>query len=167
MDIGKWSKNILALFNKYRYPLVILLVGLVLLTLPGRKEEPEQITGQSNSIQRPDTTQTLTQILEQIKGVGKVKVMLTVAEGERTIYQFDEDRTTGENSTSVRQETIIVSDTDRNQQALISQIMAPKYLGAVIVCQGADDPSVKWAVVDAVSKATGIGADRISVLKMK
>ena len=167
MDIGKWSKNILALFNKYRYPLVILLVGLVLLTLPGRKEEPEQITGQSSSIQRPDTTQTLTQILEQIKGVGKVKVMLTVAEGERTIYQFDEDRTTGENSTSVRQETIIVSDTDRNQQALISQIMAPKYLGAVIVCQGADDPSVKWAVVDAVSKATGIGADRISVLKMK
>ncbi len=167
MDIGKWSKTIPQLLHKYRYPLVILLVGLVLFTLPGKQEEKTPTTTQSSASQKPDTTQSLTQILSQIKGVGRVRVMLTVAEGEKTLYQSDEDVTEGENSTSIRQETIILSDADRNQQALISQILAPRYLGAVIVCQGADDPSVKWAVVEAVSKATGLGADRISVLKMK
>lgn len=167
MDISKWSKSIPQLLHKYRYPIVILLVGLVLFTLPGRKKGPAQTIGQSNPVQQPDTTQSLTQILGQIRGVGRVKVMLTVAEGEKTLYQSDEDVTNGESSSSVRQETIILSDANRNQQALISQILAPKYLGAVIVCQGADDPAVKWAVVEAVSKATGLGADRISVLKMK
>lgn len=167
MDISKWAKSIPKWLTKYRYPLVILLIGLFLFSLPGRKEEPSQSTTHSESVTQPDTGQSLTQILGQIKGVGKVKVMLTILEGEKTLYQSDEDVSNGENNSSIRQETIILSDSNRNQQALISQILAPKYLGAVIVCQGADDPSVKWAVVEAVSKATGLGADRISVLKMK
>lgn len=167
MDIGKWGKQLPQLLSKYRYPLVILLVGIVLLTLPGKKEASPAATVSSSQTQPTDTAQTLTQILGQIKGVGKVKLMLTEAEGAKTLYRFDEDATEGESGSSVRQETIIVSDADRNQQALISQVLAPKYLGAVVVCQGADDPSVKLAVVEAVSKATGLGADRISVLKMK
>jgi stage III sporulation protein AG len=36
-----------------------------------------------------------------------------------------------------------------------------------VVCQGADDPVVKLLIVDAVSKVTGLGADKISVMKMK
>ena len=167
MDIGKSLKALPKLISKYRYPIVILIIGLVLLLLPGRQGETESPINQTVVQQQPDLTQQLTQTLSQISGVGRVKVMLTIAEGEKTIYQYDEDLSKGENSSSVRQETIIVTDAHRNQQALIHQILAPKYLGAVIVCQGGDDPSVKWAVVEAVSKATGLGANQISVLKMK
>ena len=167
MDIGKSPKALPKLISKYRYPIVILIIGLVLLLLPGRQGETESPINQTVVQQQPDLTQQLTQTLSQISGVGRVKVMLTIAEGEKTIYQYDEDLSKGENSSSVRQETIIVTDANRNQQALIHQILAPKYLGAVIVCQGGDDPSVKWAVVEAVSKATGLGANQISVLKMK
>lgn len=167
MDIGQWTRNIPKWLHKYRYPMVILLVGLVLLTLPG-KENTQNIQDTSTVItQQPDTGQRLAQILTQIEGVGKVNVMLTVAESEKTLYQSDEDITTGDNSSSVRQETIIIYDSNRNQQALITQVISPKYQGAVIVCQGADIPTVKWAIVEAVSKATGLGANQISVLKMK
>ena len=167
MDISKWINNIPQLLSKYRYPLVIILVGLVLLTLPSKKQEQTQVTTQQEQLEQPNISDALTQILGQIKGVGKVKVMLTVMEGERTLYQSDEDMTAADTGSSTRKETIILTDSERNQYALISQILAPKYLGAVIVCQGADDPSVKWAIVEAVSKATGLGADRITVLKMK
>lgn len=167
MDIGKSLKALPKLISKYRYPIVILIAGLVLLVFPGRQGETESSISQTVVQQQPDLTQQLTQTLSQISGVGRVKVMLTIAEGEKTVYQYDEDLSKGENSSSLRQETIIVTDANRNQQALIHQILAPKYLGAVIVCQGGDDPSVKWAVVEAVSKATGLGANQISVLKMK
>ena len=93
--------------------------------------------------------------------------MLTVSAGETTLYQNDQDTNTGDTTSSVRQETVIITDSDRNQHALISQVLPPKYQGAVIVCQGADLPTVKLAIVEAVSKATGLGADQISVLKMK
>jgi len=41
------------------------------------------------------------------------------------------------------------------------------YRGAVVVCQGGDNASVRLAVVEAVSNATGLTSDRITVLKMK
>lgn len=167
MDINKWKQQIPKWFYKYRYPIAVVLVGIVLFMLPGREKVPEQTAAVSSSQNKPDISALLGQILGQIEGVGKVNVMLTVAESEKTLYQYDEDISTGENSSSVRQETIILTDGDRNQQALVSQVISPKYLGAVIVCQGADIPTVKWAVVEAVSRATGLGADQISVLKMK
>jgi hypothetical protein len=40
-------------------------------------------------------------------------------------------------------------------------------MGAVIVCQGADKPVVRLAIVEAVADATGLSTDTITVLKMK
>lgn len=167
MDIGKLTANIPKWFYKYRYPIGILLIGLALLMIPGKQktESPSQV--ESTEIQQPDTAQQLAQILGQIEGVGKIKVMLTVAAGETTLYQNDQNIDSANGTSSVRQETVIIADSDRNQTALITQVLPPKYQGAVVVCQGADLPSVKWAIVEAVSKATGLGADQISVLKMK
>jgi stage III sporulation protein AG len=64
-------------------------------------------------------------------------------------------------------ETVIITDAQRAQQGLVKQVNPPVYLGAVVVCQGADRASVRLAIVEAVANATGLGADKISVLKMK
>ena len=93
--------------------------------------------------------------------------MLTVASGTETIYQTNSDSSTGGDTQTTRYETVTVTDASRNQSGLIRQVNPPNYLGVIVVCQGADSPSVKLAIVDAVSKITGLGADRISVLKMK
>ena len=47
------------------------------------------------------------------------------------------------------------------------QVNPARFLGAVVVCQGADDPQVRLQVIDAVSKATGLRSNCIAVLKMK
>ena len=114
-----------------------------------------------------DVTAELTEILSQIQGVGQVRVMLTVSTGEKIIYQEDQDSVTGENESSIRTETVIITDSGRGQQGLVTQVLPPTYLGAIVVCQGGDLASVKLAIMDAVSKITGLSADKISVLKMK
>lgn len=167
MELGRFGKKLSNWSRKYRYPLIIVLIGLVFLAFPTGKKTESKADSAKVEEEKPDVSQQLAQILSQIEGVGKVSVMLTVAEGEKTYYQKDEDINNSDTSSSIRQETIIINDADRNQQALISQIMAPKYQGAIIVCQGGDVPAVKWAIVEAVSKTTGLGADQISVLKMK
>lgn len=167
MEIRTYLERIPRLIHKYRYPIAIVMVGVVLFMIPHNKTEEEIASKQEVQVQKADIEQQLSLILSQIEGVGKVKVLLTLAEGERTIYHFDEDVNSGDTTSSVRQETIIITDSNRNQQALITQILPPIYQGAIVVCQGADLPTAKWAVVEAVSKATGLGADRISVLKMK
>lgn len=167
MDWVNLRKKCVDIVKKYKYALLILLVGLVLMLFPGAGatgvSERETIPQPTENV--PDMEDQLTAILSQIQGAGKVQVMLSVSQGERVVYQTDEDISGGDGG--VRSDTVIVSDGNRVQSGLIQQVNPPSYLGAVIVCQGADKPAVRLAMVEAVSKATGLGADRISVLKMK
>lgn len=169
MDIANWGNKAKNWIVKFRYPILVLLLGLVLLTIPSRvgKSSAPQTDPVTPTQGYKDAAQQLTEILQQIKGVGKVKVLLTVSKGEKTEYQQDEDQSVSENESSVRKETIIIRDADDNEMALIIQVIPPEYLGAIVVCEGADDANVKLAVLEAVSKATGLRSDKISVLKMK
>ena len=47
------------------------------------------------------------------------------------------------------------------------RLLKLKYCGAVIVAEGGEDPTVALALTRAVSAVTGLGADRITVMKMK
>ena len=96
-----------------------------------------------------------------------MKVLLTISKGEKKEYQTDEDQSYNETGNDIRKETVIIRDGEDNETALLIQIIAPEYLGAIVVCEGADDANVKLAVLEAVSKATGLRSDSISVLKMK
>lgn len=168
MDMTAIGEKVLDFIKKYRYVILVLVIGIGLMALPDRKEteqDPTSATVVSDT--QTNQTEALTQILSQIRGAGKVKVLLTVAAGERTVYQMDQDTATAADSGTVRHETVIVTDADRAQHGLVQQIVAPEYRGAIIVCQGADDPNVRLAIVEAVANATGLGTNRISVLKMK
>lgn len=168
MDIGKIRDKVVPVLKKYKYAVLVLVIGLGLMSLPTKTKTTASATQNStNSVETRDVAQELADILGNIKGVGKVQVMLTVKAGETTVYQTDEDVDTSETGSSIRKETVIITDSDRNQRPLVVQTMPPEYMGAVIVCQGADNASVRLAVVEAVCKATGLGADKISVLKMK
>ncbi len=166
MDLVAYKQKAVDTVKRYRYVLLILALGVALMLIPGKSdpsetEHPVQITEQ-----KEDTAQQLSRILAQIQGAGRVEVLLTLASGEKTVYQTDEDISTGENGTT-RFDTVIITGSDRGQSGLIQQVNPPSYQGAIVVCQGADRPAVRLAIVEAVSKVTGLGADRISVLKMK
>ncbi len=170
MDIGKTVGKIPKWLHEYRYPIVIVLAGLIMVGLSSRKSSAtakEPTAAVVEQTEKADLTQQLTKLLTQMDGVGKVQVMLSISVGETTYYYSDEDIVTGEGSSSVRKDTVIITDSARNQTALVTRVVPAQYAGAVVVCQGADRPSVRLAVVEAVSKATGLGADHISVLKMK
>ena len=93
--------------------------------------------------------------------------MLTVSTGEQTLYQTNNDYSTDANGSQEKTDTVTVTDSQRNETGLIRQVNPPIYLGAVIVCEGADNPAVRLSITEAVSRITGLGTDKISVLKMK
>lgn len=155
MDI---LKKVTQLIGKYRYAVLVLVIGLFLILLPTSSGEKEaEVTA---AVQETvDIASQLEDILSQIEGVGRVKVMLTQEEGEVTLYQSDEGSTS--------RDTVIITDGNRGESGLIQQVNPPSYRGAIIVCQGADNAAVRLNVVEAVSKVTGLSTDHISVLKMK
>lgn len=160
MDWMKLGKTIPDFLKKYRYVVLVVAVGVVLMVLPeGKKTEPPS-PAPTQPVQTVSMEEQLAEILSQVEGAGKVKVMLTVAKSEQTIYQSD----TGG---SGQLDTVVVSGSDRQEQGLVQQVISPEYRGAIVLCQGADRASVRLAIVQAVSGITGLGADHITVLKMK
>ena len=168
MEMTGLTRRMTHWIKQYKYVVLIALVGIVLLCLPSgdREQAPVQVDPPMEQ-QEQTVAQQLEQILSQLQGAGEVKVLLSIAQGERTEYQTDIQSDTGDSSSSIRQDTVIVTDSDRNESAVIKQTLPPVYLGAVVLCRGADNSTVKLAIVEAVSKATGLGADKICVLKMK
>ena len=130
------------------------LAGLALMVIPGGEETAEPVV---TAAVEESLESRLESILSRIDGAGEVKVLLTEERGGEVFYQ-----TEGEDG-----KTVLISGADRSENGLVRTTQPPSYRGAVVVCRGADSAAVRLAVVEAVANATGLGTDRITVLKMK
>lgn len=161
----KGRNNLLALikerFGAYKYVLLVIALGLILLLIPqGEKADETDVAASAEvSFSVDELEEELEDILSRITGAGHVTVMLTQeTEGDR-IYATDRSMSDDE-----REETLVViSDQDGGESAVIETRNAPVFRGALIVCQGGGDPAVKLQITQAVSDLTGLGADRITV----
>lgn len=151
------------LLKKYGSVALVVLVGIFLLTLPTEASEESETTAGVSARADPKLQEELAELLSGVSGAGKVEVLLTQAQGEETLYQ-EQQRISGSETS---RDTVVLSGSDRGEFGLIRQVNPPVYQGAVVLCQGADSPQVKLAMVEAVKCATGLTADRITVLKMK
>lgn len=161
MDIKALREKAGLWIGKYKYLVLILLVGVGLMLIPGTNKEKDGVVQNTPTpVLTTSVSKELEDILSNIKGAGRVQVMLTVKSSEQTVYQTDTPATD-------RQDTVIITGDDRSQSGLVQQIISPTYRGAIVLCQGADSANVCLAIKEAVSKVTGLDASQISVLKMK
>ena len=167
MDFIKIKARIFEGIGKYKYVWIVLLIGMLLMMMPDKNERKVKTQSEEPAaVTEENLEDKIETILSHIEGAGRVEVLLTVAQGERILYQTDSSYTQGESNTDSRTQTILVTDSQRNETGLIHQKIPPVYMGAIILAEGADQPRVKLAIVDAISDATGLSTDKISVLKM-
>jgi len=162
MEWTEIKENLLTRIKKQRYLVLFLILGIFLMAFPS-KEAPSVQEIETDETSAPNLEQSLTTILSQISGAGKVAVLLTEAVGEERIYQVDENIS----DDSIRRDTILVGTTSKEETGLVRRINPPVYRGAIILCQGADNASVRLSIVQAVMGVTGLTSDHITVLKMK
>jgi stage III sporulation protein AG len=60
----------------------------------------------------------------------------------------------------------VVSSGGSVESPVTLKTVYPEYLGALVVCEGADNPTVAYQIVKAVAGLTGLGTDKIVVSKM-
>ena len=120
----------------------------------------------------------LEEILSNINGVGKVKVMITYASTETTIPVYNEE-STEENTeetdseggtrtvtqTDVKKE-VIYEENDGNKTLITQKTTSPEIEGAIITAEGADSVEIKTNIIQAVEAVTGLPTHRIQVFKM-
>ncbi|WP_018660637.1 stage III sporulation protein AG [Heyndrickxia acidiproducens] len=121
----------------------------------------------------------LKNILEQITGVGTVKVQVNVATSESKVYEKNttiQNETTTENDKnggerkieSISKDDKVVTVQDGEKEVpLITETKMPEVTGVLVVCDGGGSVSIQKDVKEAVSNALNVASYRVSVMPKK
>jgi len=161
-------KRLLAVFGRYKYVFLVLVVGAALLLWPVDGGGGGKSTADADEVlETAALERKLEKALSRVEGAGTVTVVLTPESGpERVLAQNADEREHGEEVE--RQTTVVMASKGTGTQEAVSiQQLAPQYRGALVIATGADQPQVRLALTQAVSALTGLGADKISICQGK
>lgn len=163
------AAQLLKLLERYKYVLMIILAGILLLLWPAGETREDSIPdsgtgGAEEAFDLAALEEKLSQTLSQIDGAGKVTVTLTVKSGMEQVLATDRSTSTTERGDSEEEKTVIISTGSGEEAVLITQ-RYPVFQGALVVCEGGGSAEIRLLMTQAVSALTGLGADRITVCK--
>lgn len=167
LKIGK--KNIVLIFVAVFIMLLLLLSEIF---FEGDKEivakENEEVYS-SQYIEK--TEKELESILENIKGAGQVKVMITLENCYENVfakgYSEKTDNKTDSQKSESEEEYIIIKNGSNNEECLVIKVLQPSIKGVAVIAQGAGDIQVKNAITQTVCALFDISTAKVSVEKMK
>ncbi|MGN1014876.1 MAG: hypothetical protein ACI4PM_05915 [Butyricicoccus sp.] len=171
----KQWKTAVGRLEKYKYFLVIIAVGVLLMvvSVPDSTEQSsaESDSAASESFDLNQFEQQICDSLAAMDGVGRVEVMLSLESGEESVYASDVSRSSqssGSDSSSENYQSTmsILSDGSYGEQPVLIKNNYPTFRGAVVICDGADSSSVQLEITEAISSLCGISSDHISIVKM-
>lgn len=128
---------------------------------------------ENTTIVENDLESRLEDILSNISGVGKVKVLITYNETEELIPIYnktDKKSTTNEVDSSGGTRVVEQIDTSeevvyQNEEIITQKTISPKIEGAIITAQGANNSLIKINIIQAVEAATGLATHKIQVFE--
>ena len=121
----------------------------------------------------------LENILSQIDGVGKVKVLVTYSSTSMIIPLYNEDLEESQTEESdkeggtrkitenKRKKDIIYQESSGEKKPITQSLISPKVEGAIITAVGAENTDVKSKIIQAVEAVTGLATHKIQVFEMK
>lgn len=152
--------------KKYRYPALVLVLGLLFLLLPTGKQETVEPSGTSESsgFDLETFTQEAQRVLSQVAGAGQVQLLLTLDTDGHWDYLSDRTASQGENALQTQEQAVLMSQ-EGAQKPVTVERRYPEFRGALVLCQGEPGPGLTLALKEALSSLTGLGMDKITVLR--
>ncbi len=140
---------------------VILIIGVILLSLPSflpqKEAEPSRETVVNERLE-----ERLSNIISEISGVGKVKVMITYKSTSEKRVAKDKNTRNSANEIYEEEKNVLLGS-GSEQKPFITREEMPKILGVAVVAEGGGRDDVKAEISRAVRALTGVSANNIAV----
>ncbi len=139
---------------------ILLAVG-ILFVVGGSTLSAVKKTPQENEIPQVATQSIddeLSKILSEIKGAGEVSVMIVKDNEGLKSYSCDTDG---------NQKKTVILNKQGGEEALVSEEIAPRIRGVLIVADGGGKSSVKEALIKSTQTVLGIAPHKIVVCERK
>jgi len=172
--------------NKNKQMLIVagLFGGVVLIILSfftnsnsnGRNNSPNAVSAAAN-LSRIDTARyiaeherKLSELLKRIEGVSDPFVMVTLESSSEYIYATKQSikesvsRNGETTQRDVQRDIILYEDEKKSKSPILVKEIKPKIKGVAIVCKGISSEDLRLKIINLVSTALNIPADRIYVI---
>ncbi len=149
-----------------------------------KKQEPADLTsaeamGQTKGESKTEIEENLRSILSQIKGAGRVDVMITFVSGSESVPAVDVN--SSENSTqekdkeggsrdikeNSRDRSIVYEESQGVKKPFVVKEILPKVKGVVIVADGGGDAEVRSNLTKAAEALLEVAAHKIQVFQRR
>lgn len=112
-------------------------------------------------------TECLEEFLENIKGAGKVRVLITYEASTERVFAVDTDENSDFSNNSYdeinrKSKHIIIKDDDGEKGLIIKEIY-PKVRGVAVICEGSENVLVRKQITDALCSLLDIKSNQISI----
>ena len=173
---------LLKLWEKYGYKIFLFIgvLGVVIISLSEYGYNTGELPEENYSAEdyRVTLENSLTELISQIEGAGKVKLMITLESGEENIYAIqektdnDSQYVSANNSEQTQhrnscENEIVMTEETGAKYPVVEKTLRPVVQGVVVVCQGAGDITVVSNITNAVSVVLNIPSNRVCVIKMQ
>lgn len=164
--------------KKKKWVILVILIAVLVLAFwnSGEEEKPNKedeatisvLTMDADYITNAETK--LGDILSKIKGAGKVKVMITFAEGEEKVLaknessQLETEHSTDKTqSKSQQEEDVLLYDSNKGEEPFIVKERLPVPSGVLVVADGAGSENIRLELYEAVRALYGISGHRVKI----
>ncbi len=170
--------------------IIILIASIIVLIvvnvfLDGKNVEMDEMKSERNidprgniEVDYGDYLETkLIKILKELKGVGKVNVMVTLESSAEKITAnnttkttentIEEDSEGGTREVNREDVTIQVVTEGNDETLLVIKEVKPKVQGVIVVAEGADDGIVKESLYEAVKTVLNISGNKVQIFSNK
>lgn len=169
--------------------LIVFLIGVLLLVIafpvPEKKEEQTRQTEKKTQTEDTQMSQyqeyletRTAQALEEVEGVGKVSVMITLKSSAQKVIEKDQQSTSqtteeedsegGTRSTqdsSSDRTSVYEQSSDGSQSPYVSKELTPEVEGVIVIADGGDNAIVVQNITEAVQALFGVEAHKIKIMK--
>lgn len=165
---------------KPTYLLIIGIVGIMLIafsSLFGKEKDNKSVEPTTTKLTAAEYKSELEEQVKQavchVNG-GRVNVVITLESDIEYIYasedkeQSKEESANGNSNKQVKDSghensVVVVKDSNGNETPLVVTAVMPKVKGAVVNCDGGENPDVAYAVGQVVKTALSVSEDKVCV----
>ena len=147
---------------KTEYVLIVALIAAIVLAAAfsfGKSSNKNTATVSETDRYVSSLENKLQSVISGIKGAGKSSVVITVDGAISSVVAVDE-KTVEENG----RKTTTVSTVMSGGKPVILGEKYPEITGVLVVAKGADDITVKMAILNAVTVALGVNCNKVQIL---
>ncbi len=140
--------------------LILAIVAVVVIFASNGASKKEKTSTDESYISQME--HKICSVVEKIKGCGKASVAISYASNEEKVYAYETESTISNGVTKHTNSLVTYKG-----EPLLTTTLPPKILGVVVVAEGADDPIIKFQIVQVVVTLLDVPEKDVSVLTYK